>query len=83
MPDFGTPAPAPGDWQTVLWHVALVVLYVLIGLGFFALAYFLIQKMTPFSLRKEIEEDQNVALGVVLGAVVIGIALIVAAAIRG
>jgi uncharacterized membrane protein YjfL (UPF0719 family) len=34
-------------------------------------------------LRKEIEEDQNVALGVVLGAVVIGIALIVAAAIRG
>jgi uncharacterized membrane protein YjfL (UPF0719 family) len=38
--------------------------------------------MTPFSLRKEIEEDQNVALGVVLGAVVIGIAIIVAAAIR-
>ena len=75
--------PAPGDWQTVLWHLALVVIYVLLGLAFFGLAYFLIQKMTPFSLRKEIEEDQNVALGVVLGAVVIGIALIVAAAIRG
>jgi putative membrane protein len=81
MPDYGT--PAPWDWQTVIWHLALVILYVLLGLGFFGLAYFLIQKMTPFSLRKEIEEDQNVALGVVLGAVVIGIALIVAAAIRG
>ncbi|HZY85441.1 MAG TPA: DUF350 domain-containing protein [Gemmataceae bacterium] len=81
MPDYGM--PSPWDWQTVLWHLSLVVLYVLLGLGFFALAYFLIQKMTPFSLRKEIEEDQNVALGVVLGAVVIGIALIVAAAIRG
>jgi uncharacterized membrane protein YjfL (UPF0719 family) len=79
--DDGT--PAPWDWQTVLWHLSLVVIYVLLGLAFFALAYFLIQKMTPFSLRKEIEEDQNVALGVVLGAVVIGIALIVAAAIRG
>jgi uncharacterized membrane protein YjfL (UPF0719 family) len=81
MLDYGT--PEPGDWKTLLWHIALVVIYVLIGLGFFALAYFLIQKMTPFSLRKEIEEDQNVALGVVLGAVVIGIAIIVAAAIRG
>jgi hypothetical protein len=39
--------------------------------------------VTPLSLRKEIEEDQNVALCVVLGAVVIGIAIIVAAAIRG
>ena len=34
-----------------------------IGLVVFALAFFLMTKLTPFSVRKEIEEDQNTALG--------------------
>ena len=53
------------------------------GLLVFGLAYFIILKATPFSIRKEIEEDQNVALAVVIGAVIIGIALIISAAIQG
>ena len=53
------------------------------GLLVFGLAYFIILKATPFSIRKEIEEDQNVALAVVIGAVIIGISLIIAAAIQG
>jgi uncharacterized membrane protein YjfL (UPF0719 family) len=39
--------------------------------------------VTPFSIRKEIEEDQNIALGIVIGAMLLGIALIIAAAING
>jgi putative membrane protein len=53
------------------------------GLLVFGLAYFIILKATPFSIRKEIEEDQNVALAIVIGAVIIGISLIIAAAIQG
>jgi putative membrane protein len=53
------------------------------GLLVFGLAYFIILKASPFSIRKEIEEDQNVALAVVIGAVIIGISLIIAAAIQG
>ena len=53
------------------------------GLLVFGIAYFIILKATPFSIRKEIEEDQNVALAVVIGAVIIGIAIIIAAAIQG
>jgi hypothetical protein len=34
-------------------------------------------------VRKEIEEDQNTALAVVIGAVIIGIAIVIAAAIQG
>ena len=60
----------------VAWLLAVVV-------AFFALAYLAIQKVTPFSLRKEIEEDQNVALAIVLGAVFLGIAIIIAAAMHG
>ncbi|HEV2861641.1 MAG TPA: DUF350 domain-containing protein [Pyrinomonadaceae bacterium] len=58
-------------------------IFTLFGLLVFAIAFAVIAKASPFSIRKEIEEDQNVALGVVIGAVIIGIALIISAAIQG
>ena len=54
-----------------------------LGIMLFALAFLIIVKVTPFSLRKEIEEDQNTALGIIIGSVIIGISLIVSAAIHG
>ncbi len=57
--------------------------FTLFGLVVFGLAYTIIVKASPFSIRKEIEEDQNIALAVIIGAVIIGVALIIAAAIQG
>jgi putative membrane protein len=57
--------------------------FTLIGLILFALAFWIIVKVSPFSIRKELEDDQNIALGIVIAAVIIGIALIVSAAIHG
>ena len=54
-----------------------------IGLAVFAIAFFLMIKVTPFSVRKEIEEDQNTALAIIMAGVIIGISLIIAAAIGG
>lgn len=59
------------------------VVFVVFGLIVFALAFLIIAKATPFSVRKEIEEDQNVALAIVIGAVILGSALIIAAAVHG
>lgn len=59
------------------------LIFVLLGIIIFTLAFLIIVKATPFSVRKEIEEDQNIALAIVIGAVIIGIALIVSAAIQG
>ena len=59
------------------------LIFVLLGIIIFTLAFLIIVKASPFSVRKEIEEDQNVALAIVIGAVIIGIALIVSAAIQG
>ena len=47
------------------------------------LAFWLMTKLSPFSIRKEIEEDQNIALGIIIAGVIIGIALIISAAISG
>jgi len=57
--------------------------FTVFGLLVFGLAYFVIVKASPFSIRKEIEDDQNVALAVIIGSVIIGVALIIAAAVHG
>lgn len=54
-----------------------------IGLAVFAIAFWLMTRLAPFSVRKEIEEDQNVALAVILAGVLIGMSIIIAAAISG
>ena len=59
------------------------LMFSLLGLVVFAFAFWLIVKITPFSVRQELEKDQNVALGVVIAAVIIGIAMIISAAIHG
>ena len=59
------------------------LVFVVFGLIVFALAFLIIGKATPFSVRKEIEEDQNVALAIVIAAVILGSAVIIAAAVHG
>ncbi len=54
-----------------------------IGVVAFAIAFALLVKITPFSIRKEIEEDQNTSLGIIIAGVLIGIALIISAAVHG
>jgi uncharacterized membrane protein YjfL (UPF0719 family) len=63
--------------------VLQTLIFSVIGVVIFAVAFWIIVKATPFSVRKEIEEDQNVAIAIVIGAIIIGIALVVAAAIQG
>ena len=71
------------NWEKFGLQALTAIVYVLIGLVFFAWAFWVICKVAPFSVRKELEEDQNTALGVVIGAVILGIAIIIAAAIHG
>jgi uncharacterized membrane protein YjfL (UPF0719 family) len=60
-----------------------VVVFSVVGIVVFAIAFFVIARVSPFSLRKELEEDQNTALGVVIGSMIIGLSLIISAAIHG
>ncbi len=59
------------------------VLYVAFGLIIFAFAFWLIIKVTPFSIRKEIEDDQNISLAILIASVILGIAMIISAAVHG
>ncbi|MCD9185987.1 MAG: DUF350 domain-containing protein [Pyrinomonadaceae bacterium] len=59
------------------------VVFVGIGLLVFAVAFFIVVKVAPFSVKKEIEEDQNTSLAIIIGAIIIGVAIIIASAING
>ncbi|HXM35652.1 MAG TPA: DUF350 domain-containing protein [Pyrinomonadaceae bacterium] len=63
--------------------IVTTLVFSLIGIVLFALAFLIIVKIAPFSTRKEIEDDQNVALAILIGSVIIGIAMIVASAVHG
>jgi uncharacterized membrane protein YjfL (UPF0719 family) len=59
------------------------LIYSVLGTLILLAAFWWIEKVLPFSLRKEIAEDQNVGLGIILGAFIIGISLIISSAIHG
>ncbi len=59
------------------------VLFALIGVLIFWLCFVIIDKLTPYDLWVEIVEKQNIALGIVVAAMSLGVSIIVAAAIHG
>ena len=72
----------PEEIVTELWGLIPTIIYFLVGLGLFGVGVVVMEKVTPFSIRKEIEEDHNTALALIMGSALIGLALILAAAIK-
>ena len=58
------------------------ILFASLGIAVFAVALAILLKLTPLRLWHEIIEERNVAAAIFAGAVVIGICLIVAAAMH-
>ena len=58
------------------------IVYSVVGVAIFWLCFLLIDKLTPYHLWTEIVEKKNLALAVVVGAMCLGIAIIVASAIH-
>ena len=65
-------------------YVIAAVVFSVIGLIVFAVAFLLLEVLTPkVAVWKEIVEKQNMALAVLLGAFALGIAFIIGSAIHG
>ncbi|RMF83848.1 MAG: DUF350 domain-containing protein [Nitrospinota bacterium] len=74
--------PAPRQALAISWYNVLVsVIYGLIGIFLLLIGYYIYELVTPFSVKKELLEDQNIALGVVIAAFILGMAIIIASAI--
>lgn len=71
------------DWSSIVRGVVATIVFGAVGIALFAIAFVLMCRIAPFSVKKEIAEDHNTALAVLMGSVLIGMALIVAAALHG
>ena len=65
-------------WVTLL----NAAMYSVLGIVIFVLAFIFVDKLTPYHLWDEIVRNKNLALAVLLGAMSIGICIIIAAAVH-
>lgn len=63
--------------------LALMIAFALVGIAVAIVGYRLFDKFTPGDLHKEIVENKNVAAAIIAGSVILGVSIIVAAAIMG
>ena len=86
MLNFLLNSPMPGmivKMDELLPVLATTVIFVAIGLVVCTVAFLIVVFVAPFSVKKEIEEDQNTSLAIIIGAIIIGVAMIISAAIQG
>jgi putative membrane protein len=63
-------------------NVVNAIVYAAIGIIIFAGAFLVIDKVTPYNLWKEIVQEHNTALAILLGAMSLGICVIIASAVH-
>ena len=67
---------------TLVSNIVAAIVFAVIGIVTFVVAFVVIDKMTPFTLWKEIIDEHNTALAIVVSAVALSCAIIVSSAIR-
>lgn len=78
----GAPTATGRAAAAISWSNLLAsIVYGVLGMGLLLAGYYFYELITPYSVRKELIEDQNIALGIVVAAIILGMALIIAAAI--
>ena len=65
-----------------LSNVVNAVVYAGIGIVIFLVAFLVLDRVTPYNLWKEIVQEHNTALAILLGGMSLGICVIIAAAVH-
>ncbi len=72
------------DWtQRLVVPLITTVVIGVVGIVLLLAGIWLLERVTPYSMHKEIEEDHNVAAAIVIGSIVVGLAIIIAAVAKG
>jgi uncharacterized membrane protein YjfL (UPF0719 family) len=66
----------------MLMNALSAIAFAALGIVIFVVAFFVIDKFTPYHLWKEIVEEKNTALALLVGAMTVGICIIIAAAVH-
>jgi uncharacterized membrane protein YjfL (UPF0719 family) len=69
--------------QSLTQAIGYMALFALLGIALAIFGYKLFDKCTPGNLHREILEERNMAAAIVAAAVILGVCIIVAAAMLG
>lgn len=65
-----------------LWRMLLdVTIFGVIGIVLLIVGYYIWELVTPYNLRRELQENKNVAVAVVAASFIVGMAIVLAAAL--
>ena len=67
--------------ESLASNVIAAVVFALLGITVFLVSFFVVDRLTPYTLWKEIIEEHNTALAILIGAIALGMSIIIAAAI--
>jgi uncharacterized membrane protein YjfL (UPF0719 family) len=77
------PVPVEPGWGLLVYHLSASAIFSVLGILVLFLAIYLMELLTKFSITKEIVDEHNTALAIIVASVVIGIALIISASVVG
>jgi putative membrane protein len=66
----------------IMHNVINALVFAFVGIFIFVIAFFIMDKLTPYHLWKEIVQEHNMALAILVGAISLGICIIIAAAVH-
>lgn len=65
----------------LLTNVIAAAVFSLLGVVLFVVSFWVLDRLSPYDLWKEILEEHNTALALLIGLVALGLSIIVAAAV--
>ena len=63
-------------------NIVSAILFAVLGVSTFVAAFWIVDRLTPYDLWKEVIEEQNVAVAILMGLIGVGLAIVIAAAIH-
>jgi putative membrane protein len=75
-------APAPAPPPVPLYRLILdASLFGIAGIALLIVGYYIWEIITPYNVRKELQEQKNVAVAIVVAAFIVGMAIVIAASL--
>jgi putative membrane protein len=68
--------------MNIVQNIEAALVFAFIGIVVFVVSFVIIDRLTPYDLWREIVQEKNMALAVLVGALSIGICIIIAAAVH-
>jgi putative membrane protein len=67
--------------DTLASNVIAALIFAVLGISVFLIAFVAVDRLTPYALWREIIDEHNTALAILIGSIALGMSIIVAAAI--